>query len=464
MITPAKVGLLPLYLKLYDDRLPQMRAQLEPFLLQVIDALKKKGIAVVASPICRLSHEIAQAVHLFERDDVDCIVTLHLAYSPSLEALAPLQSTALPIVMCDTTMDEQFDPSVDPMRLLYNHGIHGVQDLASVLRRHGKTCVVAAGHMKHSSIMARTANLVRAARGAKLLRSSKVLRVGPVFEGMGDFAVPDQLLQESLGIEVRTIGPDDLAGHLSRMSPQHIEDEIARDQQAFTVIANPEAHRRAVRIGLALRCELEQGHYDAFSMHFGSFDARNPHADTVPFHEASKAMARGLGYAGEGDALTAALVGALNRAFGDTTFTEMFCPDWAGQSIFLSHMGETNPAIAERRPLLSDKPMPFCDSAETVIVACSPRPGPGCLVNIAPQAGDTFAMIVAPVQVLSDQNAHAMRTHIRGWIRPSVDVAAFLERYSQLGGTHHVALVLGQHVDAVKTMGQFMGIDVFCID
>ncbi|MCL4377237.1 MAG: hypothetical protein M1409_02460 [Actinobacteria bacterium] len=34
---------------------------------------------------------------------------------------------------------------------------------------------------------------------------------------------------------------------------------------------------------------------------------------TIPFLEASKSMARGIGYAGEGDVLTAALTGSLIR-------------------------------------------------------------------------------------------------------------------------------------------------------
>ena len=62
----------------------------------------------------------------------------------------------------------------------------------------------------------------------------------------------------------------------------------------------------------------------------------------MPFLEISRLMERGIGYAGEGDVLTAALVGALMKVYAETTFTEMFCPDWKGNSIMLSHMGEIN--------------------------------------------------------------------------------------------------------------------------
>ena len=48
----------------------------------------------------------------------------------------------------------------------------------------------------------------------------------------------------------------------------------------------------------------------------------------MPFLEIEKQMVRGIGYAGEGDVLTAALSAALASGFEETSFTEMFCPDW----------------------------------------------------------------------------------------------------------------------------------------
>jgi len=48
--------------------------------------------------------------------------------------------------MLNTTPDRDFGRDVDPIRLLYNHGVHGLQDLALVLRRFDKPYQVIAGH------------------------------------------------------------------------------------------------------------------------------------------------------------------------------------------------------------------------------------------------------------------------------------------------------------------------------
>ena len=59
-------------------------------------------------------------------------------------------------------------------------------------------------------------------------------------------------------------------------------------------------------------------------------------------------MQRGVGYAGEGDAFTASLVGALLKNYKETSFVEIFCPDWKNDALFISHMGEMNYAVADR--------------------------------------------------------------------------------------------------------------------
>ena len=68
---------------------------------------------------------------------------------------------------------------------------------------------------------------------------------------------------------------------------------------------------RAEAGALGMRHFLEAGKFTAFSANFQAFDRADGPVDTVPFLEISKAMSRGIGYAGEGDVLTAALVGGL---------------------------------------------------------------------------------------------------------------------------------------------------------
>jgi L-arabinose isomerase len=80
-------------------------------------------------------------------------------------------------------------------------------------------------------------------------------------------------------------------------------------------------------------------------------------------------------------------------------------------------------------------------------------------VNLAPGPDDTFGLIIAPVEVLGDATNPAMHERVRGWIRPACPLEEFLETYSRRGGTHHSALILGDHTEAVTAFARFAGLD-----
>ena len=459
MSDTPKAGLLPLYLALYDDALPDMRQVLEPFLDSVAAGLADAGVEVVRAPVCCVGSEFTAAVRQLEAGGADALVCLHLAYSPSLESADVLAGSDLPLVLLDTTPDAAFGQDVDPERLLYNHGIHGVQDLACMLRRRKRTYEIVAGHWQTSDVLARAAECVRAARAARFLRSCRALRIGDTFAGMGDFAVAEGVLADVLGISVTQIGARALAGPAEAVTDADIDAEMQRDREQFAGDIDEAVHRDSLRVGLGLRRVLEDDRCTAVSMNFQAFDSAEGPVCTVPFLEVSKAMSRGIGYAGEGDVLTAAMVGALLSAWPKTTFTEIFCPDWQGDSLFLSHMGEINPAVAAETPRLSEKDFPFTPAKNPAVITCAPAPGPATYVNLAPGPDDTFRLIVAPVEVLGDGTHPDMQKTVRGWIRPRCGVPAFLEAFSRAGGTHHSALVLGDHTAAVAAFAAFAGLE-----
>ena len=61
MIKP-RVGLLPLYIELYDDSWPELRTRVDLFRQQIAAALAAQGLEVNAAPVCRLAREFKAAV------------------------------------------------------------------------------------------------------------------------------------------------------------------------------------------------------------------------------------------------------------------------------------------------------------------------------------------------------------------------------------------------------------------
>ncbi len=455
-----KIGLLPLYLELYDRMVPAGRTALEKYYRQVAEALRHKGLDVVTAPVCRLAPEFRRAVKNFEAAGVDALVTLHLAYSPSLESAATLAATSLPIIVLDTTPDWDFGPRQAPAAIMHNHGIHGVQDMCNLLLRLGKKFAIEAGHWQRSDVLDRVTARVRSAAIAGRMRHARVGRIGPSFEGMGDFCVPEKALREQIGVEVVSAHPAVLKRLARSVTAAEVAREMAAHRKIFKIAPGAAAaHRRSAHAGLVVRRWLARERLTAFSV---NFLAVGPSAGlpVMPFLEASLAMGRRIGYAGEGDVLTAALVGAIAAVFPETTFTEMFCPDWRGGRVFLSHMGEWNVRLASARPRLMEYDFIFGRAENPVRPVGCLKSGAAVFVNLAPLGGARFRLILAPVRMDAPRGADRMADTVHGWFKPQMSLADFLAGYSRQGGTHHAALVYGGQMDVLAGFGEAMGWDV----
>jgi len=459
-----KIGLLPLYIELYDQSSPDMRKGVEAFYNNIAYALEKKGIHVQTAEVCRIEKEFKKVIKNFEKQEVDAIVTLHLAYSPSLESIGALKSTKLPIFVLDTTPDYEFGPCQDSSAISYNHGIHGVQDMCNMLIREGKSFEIEAGHWQESDVIDRMSNWIKAACLANVMKHMRIGRIGEVFKGMGDFAVPQDVLHSVTGVETVIASPAEMKNYADKIKESEIDDEIEADKKRFIMEGiDMAAYRKNIKVGLGVRKWLEAEKLSGFTVNFLAIDKASG-LSTVPFLEASKALGRGLGYGGEGDVLTAALVGSLANVFPETTFTEMFCPDWKDNTIFLSHMGEMNIALTSKKPVLREMTFPYTDAETPITVEGCYKSGEGALINLAPGPKNSFSLIILPLAMVEPAVQGNLANTIHGWIKPSLSVAETLTKYSKLGGTHHSAFVYGDVRDIVEKFGRIMGWNVHIIE
>ena len=452
----TKVGFLPLYLKLYDDRVASLRPGIEEYCNSLAETLEKTGLELVRTDICRIAPEFDAAVKKLEAADVDAIITVHLAYSPSLECIDALAATELPILILDTTRDYNFGFDVIEGGMLYNHGIHGVQDFCNLLRRRGKDYSLFVGHYVESDVISRVADAARAVKAAKSLKGMRVGQIGGSFAGMGDF-IPSDSAMARLGVEVVECDGRELASLRDSVTEEEIRAEYESDRAENGADAVAfEDYIYSERVGLAIRKWIKNNGLAAFSMTFLSA-GKVGGFDTMPFSESSKAMSRGIGYAGEGDVLTAALVGALSSTFEKVNFTEMFCPDWKGGSLYMSHMGESNVALLENKKMVIN-PFPYADSPDPTCIFGHMVPGKACVFNLLPNADDWFDVVIAEGEMLKlPEKIEALPAAMNGWFKPNMPLDAFLEKYSELGGTHHSALVYDVDARSLALFAKTLG-------
>lgn len=449
-----KIGLLPLYISLYDKGGTSLKEALKVFYDEVADKFIERGIDVVKSEVCTEDYHFEKEIKAYEESGCDAIVTLHLAYSPGLNSEKALKNTKLPIIICDTTRAYDFSDKQDSSEVAYCHGIHGVMDMCNLLRKNKKPYAIAAGHFEEDDVLDRVIGYVRAAKAANSLHGSKVGSIGGYFDGMGDFRVDDSRMKEMFGATVIYPEEGELKEIADSVTEAEIEEGMSQNRREFDFIeeVDDEIHSNSVKADITLKKWIEKRDLQAFTINFMGFKE----LPTMPFTAICRAMSEQIGYAGEGDTLTALFTGALLQGYKETSFVEIFCPDWKNNTLYISHMGEMNYAVADKKPEAFVKKIPYIDNPDPVGASASFKAGDAVFLNIY-EDENGFNAFISPVKVLQETTDNFQK-NVRGWLDFSKPVSEVLEKISECGATHHSILVYDANPKEIEFFAKCLGL------
>jgi len=457
-----KTGFLGLTLELYNRCFPELIVRLRDFAILLGGRLSER-MDVVEEPVAFTRDDVDSAVARFEREDVDAIVIVLLSYSPSLISLPALLRTRRPIIVFNTQRLAGIDESFAAQDMIDNHGMHGVQDLCNVLSRHGRSFELLTGHYECPETMQRLESLVRGAAAVSALRGRRVGILGHQFDGMGDLYVDGTLLLAKTGVEVCHISTARLAECIASIESQDIDRLVASDREEFVVdeAVTENDLRTSARVELGLRAIVQEERLSAVCPLFTAA-TDHPGIPMLPFAAVSKFLAEGMGYGGEGDPTSATAVLLMQQLTRDTNFTEMFTIDFAGNTVFMNHMAETNYKLsrADVPPLLYRNEATFLRGMPPLCVFAVQRPGEVTLLNLVASAGGRLEMICFRGEVEDWGPVPDIRSpHFLFRPRCAAGVSEFLTRYSVEGGSHHLALGYGDHRESLRAAARVMGVD-----
>ena len=183
---------------------------------------------------------------------------------------------------------------------------------------------------------------------------------------------------------------------------------------------------------------------DALTYQFLAF-GEDQRVSTLPFVAASRLMADGIGFGGEGDLIAAAGTAFLNWLQPPASFSEIFTIDFAGaEPVHEPHgrgergHGPTRSTRAARRP--SHAHHPHARSAIGLVTCLEPGDATFAALTLGPRS--QWRWIVSRVTI-EDYGPLPDFCVPHFKMRPGVPVAEFLTRYARAGGPHHNAVCWG---------------------
>ncbi|MGE5132218.1 MAG: arabinose isomerase [Gemmatimonadota bacterium] len=455
-----RIGILGIMQDLYDDMIPGIAQRQEGYAAELAAHLADVG-EFIPSKAIKYREDAERAMREFEHSDLDGVLVVMLTYGPAMRVARLLSESRLPVCLANIQPEPNVTPEWDMADMTYNQGVHGAQDTANAMVRAGKAFSVLTDDWRAASFRTGVARWARAAMAVTAWRRLKVALVGYAMNDMGDIRVDESALVRTLGPEILAVAQGDLYRGMQAVTDAQIASVMDFEDGHFEIDPRLSEEERTdhARMQVAIERILTDGGFGAYTAHFDAI-GEDGRFSRLPLAAASSLMAKGYGYAAEGDVLTSCLVYAGHQLIGDAHFTEMYAMDFPSDSVLMSHMGEGNWKIARTdQPVkLIKRPLGIGRLADPPTFLFQYQPGPATLATLVSLEGERFRLVVAEGENLDSQVLPALEMPY-GQFRPASGVRACLNGWLAAGGPHHEVMNLGHHAADWQEFCRLAGIE-----
>jgi L-arabinose isomerase len=408
-------------------------------------------------------------------EDPNCIgiIAWMHTFSPAKMWISGLDALRKPLLHLHTQLNRALPwASIDMDFMNLNQAAHGDREFGFIQTRIGVARKTVAGHYSDPDVQERIANWTRAALGYQRLRTLKLARFG---DNMRDVAVTEGDKVEAelrFGVSVNTYGVNDLVESVDEVKDGDIDELVDEYATAYHLVPElrpgaerHESLRYAARIEIGLRRFLCDGGFGAFTTNFEDLGGLRQ----LPGLAVQRLMADGVGFGGEGDWKTSALLAAV-KSMGDGTgagssfmedYTYHFGP--GAPKILGAHMLVVCPSIASRRPRCEIHPLGIGGREDPVRLVFDATPAPGVVIGVA-HLGERFRFVANEIEVVEPDAPLPRLPVARAVWKPSPSLSTSSEAWLIAGGPHHTVLTQAVGTDTLRDFAHMLSTELLVID
>lgn len=431
-------------------------------------------VEVVFKEVVKSTEEIAQlcADANHTQNCIGIIAWMH-TFSPAKMWINGLKILHKPLLQLHTQYNRDIpwaDIDMDFMNL--NQSAHGDREFGFILSRMRKARKVVTGHWKSEAVIERISIWSRAAaawhdwQGARFVRFGDNMRFVAVTDG-------DKVEAEyKFGYSVNTHGIGDLVRVIESLEGKEVDTLIDEYLDTYVVdndmLKGASKHgslRDAARIELGLKHFLEDGNYKGFTDTFEDLHGMIQ----LPGIGAQRMMAKGYGFAGEGDWKTSALVRAMKVMGAGLPGGNSFMEDYTyhfepeNEMVLGSHMLEICSSIAMGKAHCEIHPLGIGGKADPVRLVFNVAAGEALNASIV-DMGNRFRLLVNEVQAVAPMHYLPKLPVARVLWKPYPDMLTGCTAWILAGGAHHTCYSQNLTSEHLEDFADMAGIEFALID
>jgi len=459
---------------LYGDATLVEVAEHAKTITEALSSSKQMPVSIVYKPILKTAEEIYSICQLSNQDK-NCIglITWMHTFSPAKMWIRALQILQKPILHLHTQFNRDIPwATIDMDFMNLNQSAHGDREFGFIMSRMRMERKVVAGHWQDPEVHKQISYWARACAGKHDWQGAKFVRFG---DNMRNVAVTegDKVEAEiTFGYSVNTHGIGDLVDRIHLVPDKDInllcQEYEDLYQVAIALRKGKEKHeslRESARIELGLENFLEGGNFKGFTDTFEDLHGM----EQLPGLAVQRLMAKGYGFAGEGDWKTAALVRAMKCMGTGLPGGNSFMEDYTyhlepgNEMVLGSHMLEICPSIASGKPSCEIHPLGIGGKADPVRLVFASAPGASLNATIV-DMGNRFRLLLQDVQAVQPPQDLPKLPVARVLWKPSPNLKTGCVAWILAGGAHHTCYSQNISKEIMQDFAGMIGIECLTID
>ncbi|QEK53125.1 L-arabinose isomerase [Pedobacter aquae] len=432
---------------LYGEETLKQVAQHSQIIAESLNKASAIPVRVVFKPTVKSPDEIFNICQQANVTDncIGIIAWMH-TFSPAKMWIGGLKVLQKPMLHLHTQFNRDIPwANIDMDFMNLNQSAHGDREFGFMVSRMRINRKVVVGHWEDENVISQIGDWARVAAAWKDSNQTKVARFG---DNMRYVAVTDGDKVEAeikFGYQVNGYGIGDLVKVIDTVSDAEVDKLIQEYGDSYQLMesllkggAQHQSLRDAAKIELGLERFLTDGGFTAFTDTFEDLHGMKQ----LPGIASQRLMAKGFGFAGEGDWKTAALVRTMKvmgtGLKGGNSFMEDYTYhfDPANPQVLGSHMLEICPSIADAKPKCEIHPLGIGGKADPVRLVFNSAAGPAINVSVV-DMGNRFRILVNEVDAIAPQHDLPKLPVARVLWKPQPDMYTGCAAWILAGGAHH---------------------------
>ncbi len=430
----------------------------------IADGLNKSGklpFEVVFKDIVKTNGGATEIVKQANFDE-SCagIITFCHTFSPSKMWINALSILQKPWLHFHTQFNEEIpNEEIDMDYMNLHQGAHGDREHGFIGARMRAPRKVIMGYWKDATVQERIGRWMRAAIGAAVSKSMKVMRFG---DNMREVAVTEGDKVETqikLGWQVNTWPVGTLVEVMNAVTDAEIDEKIAEYKSKYDFATDDmKTVRYQAREEIAIKKMMDEEGCKAFSNTFQDLYGM----EQLPGLASQNLMASGYGYGGEGDwkvsAMTAIMKAMGAGLDGGSAFMEDYTYDLKNGISLGAHMLEVCPCLAAGKPRIEVHPLGIGDRQPPARLVFEGKAGKAIVASLI-DIGGRLRLIVQDIECVKPTQTMPNLPVARVMWKPMPNLAVGAECWIIAGGAHHTVLSHDCDAEMMRDWARMMDIE-----